>query len=253
MYYFHFTHYAWQDRVFLSDQQFGNPWDLLHLAGEYLLVLGDDVARQEQHTKIIKPSSQPEVISSALLWLNSLTMIRWMVEHRFTTYKNVVPLWIGDIDELLKVWGISMSKSKKWTTKPFYHLLTTDGWALVQEEGKKSWQQLVVFPDVWTMTSYLQSLDEKSMKEILTLHGQSTAKQKSQAFRALKTGKASTLCCTYSQLFQDWHSLKHILLVDQHKRYYKSQQDPRYYVPTVVEELAKVWGIKLEKTWLALQ
>ncbi len=102
MYYYHFTHYAGHDRVFSSDHRFGEPGDLLRVGVEYMLVLGEEISRKEQHTKVRKSTVQPEVVLPGLLSSQSLEMLHRMVEHRFTTYKNVVPLRVGDIDELLK-------------------------------------------------------------------------------------------------------------------------------------------------------
>lgn len=58
-------------------------------------------------------------------------------------------------------------------------------------------------------------------------------------------GHISSLHCTYSQLFQDWKSLKSIILVDSHQRYYKNQQDPRYDTREVVKKMAEIYGAEL--------
>ena len=83
---------------------------------------------------------------------------------------------------------------------------------------------------------------------VLALHGQSTDKQKRDAFRSLKAGKYMTLVCTPSQMFQDWADLKSIVLLDQHKRRYKSQQDPRYDAVRVAQIWAEKAGAELTMT-----
>lgn len=57
-----------------------------------------------------------------------------------------------------------------------------------------------------------------------------------------------TLVCTPSQMFQDWADLKSIVLLDQHKRRYKSQQDPRYDAVRVAQIWAKKAGAELVMT-----
>jgi len=81
---------------------FGEAGDLLGVGVEYMLVLGDEIAWKEQHTKVWKSNLPPEILLPGLLSAHSLTMVHRMVEHRFTTYKNVVPLRVGDVGELLK-------------------------------------------------------------------------------------------------------------------------------------------------------
>lgn len=233
MYYYHFTHYAGNDRVFRSEKIFGEPGDLLSVGGEYMLVLGEEVARKEQHTKPWKSTEEPKLISAWLLSEKSLAMIHRMVEYRFTTYKNVLPLRIGDIDDLIKYKPSRESAPQK-------------------RKKKSAEQQLIIFPDLRTMHAYIAEHKNDLPEVFLTLHSQTSAKQKAQAFRSLKFWKATTVLCTYSQLFQDRAHLTSITLIDQHKWYYKSQQDPRYYVPTVAQQLAKTSGATLEKTWFQL-
>lgn len=78
-------------------------------------------------------------------------MIHRMVEYRFTTYKNVVSLRVGDIDELLKNAPKVLSTGKRKKFKPSYHLLGVHNGRLQSADDKKEGQQLVIFPDVRTM------------------------------------------------------------------------------------------------------
>jgi len=48
------------------------------------------------------------------------------------------------------------------------------------------------------------------------------------------------------EIFQDYDNLKKIIFIDPHKWYYANQQDPRYKVGAVLEEMAKVYGAELE-------
>jgi primosomal protein N' len=56
----------------------------------------------------------------------------------------------------------------------------------------------------------------------------------------------SVILCTYGEIFQDFHDLKKIIFVDPHKWYYASQQDPRYKVGDVLNEMKKIHGAELE-------
>ena len=53
--------------------------------------------------------------------------------------------------------------------------------------------------------------------------------------------------CTYSQIFQDWSDLQVVILHDQHVRWYKHQQDPRYYTPTVVDMMVAHYKASVKK------
>ncbi|MDP2670097.1 MAG: hypothetical protein Q8O99_03820 [bacterium] len=57
---------------------------------------------------------------------------------------------------------------------------------------------------------------------------------------------------THAQIFQDFFDLTSIVLIDQHKRRYKSQQDPRYRTPTVVEQMVNTYGPTLQTTGYTL-
>jgi ribosomal protein S17 len=56
----------------------------------------------------------------------------------------------------------------------------------------------------------------------------------------------SVIICTYAEIFQDFHNLKKIIFIDPHKRYYAHQQDPRYKVGDVLEEMKSLFGAELE-------
>jgi len=56
----------------------------------------------------------------------------------------------------------------------------------------------------------------------------------------------SVIICTYAEIFQDFYDLKKIIFVDPHKRYYANQQDPRYKVGEVIEEMKKIYGAEVE-------
>ena len=56
----------------------------------------------------------------------------------------------------------------------------------------------------------------------------------------IKTGNEKLICTTSSEIFQDYENLKKIYLIEPQKRYYASQQDPRYKVDSVAKKLAEL-------------
>ena len=48
---------------------------------------------------------------------------------------------------------------------------------------------------------------------------------------------------THAEVFQDFANLQAIELVDPHAWYYTNQQDPRYKIPAVIEEMKCLWKI----------
>lgn len=68
----------------------------------------------------------------------------------------------------------------------------------------------------------------------------------------MKIGKLTTVLTTPAHVFQDRHALQSIVLVDAHKRYYKFQQDPRYWLPTLLRRWAAHTGAIYEQTGITL-
>lgn len=87
---------------------------------------------------------------------------------------------------------------------------------------------------------------EKNEERIVRLYSSDTDKQKDIHRWEIKKGIKSVILCTYAELFQDFYDLKKIIFVDPHKRYYASQQDPRYKVADVLAILAQLHDAKIE-------
>jgi len=56
----------------------------------------------------------------------------------------------------------------------------------------------------------------------------------------------STIYASPSEIFHDFYDLKKIIFIDPHKWYYANQQDPRFKVGAVLEEMAKLYEAELE-------
>lgn len=247
MYLFHFSQYAWTDRVFRLDKKIWGVWDIVQLGTDaYGILLGDEIAWKEQVKNVWRSTNESPVIFSGVLSSDALQLINRFVHERYTTYKNSMWLWLHDIDDILK--RIPKKKMKK-SYMPTYNELSVE-WVSLVSWVDTSWQQVCIFPDVRTMEQMMHSQELKKWEAIL--HGKSTKKQKSDVFRWVKTWTIHTLYCTYSQIFHDRYALNNIIIADAHKRYYKHHQDPRYDVQTVIEKMWEVYAANIMKTWFSL-
>lgn len=109
----------------------------------------------------------------------------------------------------------------------------------------KEGQTLIVFPDLWTMFNSTSEQFRES-DGVAFLSATHTEKQKDVHRWKIKKGMKSVILCTYAEIFQDYHDLKKIIFIDPHKRYYANQQDPRYKVGNVLEEMKKLYGAELQ-------
>lgn len=228
MYYYFFDRYYGHDRVAQAVPEWVCAWDFFEARGfGYVLCLWDSVSRVEQYNYPALDLTDAEIIMIApsAMSKQSLVLLHRFTHHWFCPYKKAIPLWISDAGQRAK----RVPKSKR--------------------SKKKNDQSLIVFPNLRSLTHYTNTHD---LDERLILHSQSTIKQKSEAYWSIRSWSTQHLACTYSQIFQDRSQLREITLVDQHTRYYKSQQDPRYHTWVVLDEMSTIFGSRLEKTWLSL-
>lgn len=251
MYLFSFDKYAWFDRVFKVETNYKlNAWDLIDYLWSIFLVLWEKISFESLYIKFwMELSIKPQVVVKNFLSTKTMEFIHYMVYQNYTSYKNVIELFFDyeSADKLLK---LEVSKKKI----PEYADIQIDyNFSKILLSNKKyDWQQLIVFPDLWTMTNYWIENWKLTIEDWVVLHGHATDKQKNIVFWWIKSWKISTLFCTYSQIFQDWKDLKKIIIIDAHKWYYKSQQDPRYYVPSVLNKFADLYWANIEKFWLQI-
>ena len=104
MFVYSFIRYAGHDRVFIADWDGVSEGDLVIFEHEWYLVLGEDVAWKEQYKYPLRSVSNipHEVFIPALLSKETLHLLHRFVYERYTTYKNTIPLFLGDMDELVK-------------------------------------------------------------------------------------------------------------------------------------------------------
>lgn len=250
MYIFSFNRFAWFDRVFklktLENKELNKllvRWNLLKYQDDIFLCLWDEVSFKEQYEYKYEINNQDiSLISKSFLTNETLDMVNWMVYWRYSNYKSVLKYFISfDIEWLISRWKIQDTKSKK---KIINNEMLVQDWKFQISDKKIDGQQLLIFPDLWTL---FNTLDESilSLKWNIFLKSNDTQNQKDKKRWMIKNWEINNVFCTHSELFQDWKSLKKIILIDPYKRYYENQQDPRYNVKTVVEKMSKIYWAEL--------
>ncbi len=239
MYYFCFDRFVGWDMVIYSTLGSSKAGELWRNGENFFLCLWDFIAFPELYLHK-EPLVLWELVEKSFLAAKSIDLIHWMVYEWYSSYKSVIPLFLGnDLLSLLKY-------KKKWLENQTPPLSYEKAELRIREskENLGQAQQLFVFPDLWTMVQILEKswFDEKNY---CVLHSATSYAYKQKTFWWIKSGKVSTLFSTHSQIFQDWKNLKRIEMIDPAKRYYKSQQDPRYSTADVVTKMADLYGVKL--------
>jgi len=210
--------------------------DFLLIDEEYVVCLWTHITAHE----LIKGEAtavRQEIIETALCSNQTMRLMHQFVWQWFTSYTNTIPLRIwSDIQALLKRRPKKVSPiSRSWEMwfSPEGNLLFTSGSDTTQ-------QQLIVFPDIWTMH---QQLPVRLFEQpwVARRHSWLTALQKAVIFWGCKKWTIHTLITTPAWVFQDRQSLSAIFIVDMHKRWYKSAKDPRYRTPTVLAHFEQVY------------
>ena len=246
MYLYWFNKYAWIDKVWKVDDNFIEEtkikkWDLLNIWEDYYLVLWKEVSFIEQYVYWIKSDiSKIQIIEKRLLNKQNIELLHRMVYQRYSTYKNVSKLFLPqEIDKL-----IDRKISKKIFKNDNFNLLEID---ILSEkiELNIDWQILFVFPDLRTLIN-LTSSDIRNAKWVDLLVSTNTQNQKDKSRRNIKNWNTKIIFATHSEIFQNYKRLSKIIIIQPHKRYYSSQQDPRYKTFDVVKKLAEIWGCKID-------
>lgn len=212
--------------------------DLLVFGNQYFLAIGETLVFSEQYLHL--ETVKAELVYKEFMIQPTLKLFHWMVETYYTTYKSVIRLFVtNDIEKLLeREWKLKAQSSKlKAAVQSWGFSLSDIG------------QTLIVFPDLRTM---FNSTDEafRESEGVAFLSATQTEKQKDVHRWEIKKWMKSVIVCTYAEIFQDFHNLKKIIFVDPHKRYYANQQDPRYKVGEVIEEMKKLYGAEVEIMWV---
>jgi len=236
-------------RVFKTTDTIGNPWDLFKNDQDIFLVLGEEISFFEKYNTLYPFLEKKEKKSESNQWLfiepqnetqkaeikmnttlisehffdeKYLNLLHWMVNERFSDYKNVMKYFIPlDIESLLKREPLSAKQ-------------------------QHSQQNLYIFPDNRTRFNFLWT-HYKADKTHLQLFSTDTDKKKNENRRAIKYGQAQHIFVTQSEIFQPYNNLKTIYFIDPYKRYYHNQQDPRYSIKTVVKKLQELYQTEVKE------
>lgn len=242
MFLYAFGHYAGIDRVFVAPKSFWEKsWTLLQTPqGECFLILWNKVAFPERYTRVFD-KIPAKITKKHTITTKTMDHIHRMVAHRYTTYKKVIPLFLPHGITTYFHLLTKKSTGKKPSHSPFLY----QNFELIQQWQKKDWQQLIVFPNVWTMRMLCPKSFFTSQKpsNVVLIHAKLTDRQKIVLQQKIRCGLVDTVCTTPWEIFQDRKKLTHLQLVDEHKRYYSNQQDPRYKVPVVIEWMKKKYRI----------
>ena len=135
MYLYHFNSYIGTDRVSFTEQDLGKPGDLFFYKTEYVLILGSDVAWKEQ----IKSEWKFDVGHiheryGGVIDGITLLMIHWFANERYTTYKNTLPLWIHDVEDIVKRSQTTDYRLQKKKKKIHTKKIIIEGGRLVQSD-----------------------------------------------------------------------------------------------------------------------
>lgn len=238
-----------QDKVvkITTDFEGIKPWMMLRTEKDYLLALGDSLSFPSLYDQEEQLSAKEILETTPLLSNKCIEIIHYLVYRNYTVYRNIVPFFVGNDMEIL------MKKKSSSKKKPeFFQLMLW--WHKYSFDNKlSSWQQLLVFPDLWTIQNFYQIHQDSLDKDtVLILSWASTSIAVAKAFRAIKNWQISTVLTTHSQLFFDRCDLKSITIFDSHKWYYKSQQDPRYRTPDVLQKMSELYWAKFEEIGLKL-
>jgi len=206
------------------------------------LCLWDEISFQEQYEyKYEINVSDISLISQSFLTDKTLDMVNRMVYRWYSNYKSVLKYFVSfDIEWIMNRWKISNKKIKIKNNE-----IIVKNWLIRVAENKINWQQLVIFPDLWTMFNVV---DENILlaKWNMVLKSNDTQNQKDKKWWMIKNGDINNVFCTHWEIFQDRNDLKKIILIDPYKRYYENQQDPRYSVNDVVKKMEEIYWSKTE-------
>lgn len=226
MYLYDFAHQNWQDGVLWSpwvDQKY-KTWDLLYRNEHYFLVLWDEISFSELYRDVCEESDF-KLVEKKFLHKTTMERIHWMVYQRYSNYKSIIKLFLdSDIPALL-------SKIPKKTKKAQKSELHIGQHHIVAEEG----QVLCVFPDLRSIKNTIGLASSA-----LLLSSLDTQSKKNTHRASIRSGAENMIVSTSSEIFQDFNSLQKIYFIEPQKRYYASQQEPRYKVKSVLEKLAEI-------------
>ena len=232
MYLFSFKQFARYDRVFHSLFPVWKAGDLIQCGSDFLLNLWDEIAFPELIRTQFMATSPCKVVYPWFFDEKFLALLHRMVSQRYSTYNNVMKYFVSfEIQQLLARESKAKINNKK---------LNLNKTSIPFSESK---QNLVIIPDNRSRENQLSEFF--SQDSITHLHSTDTQNRKDLHRREIKKSKVGIIVATQSEIFQPFQNLETITLIDGFKRYYHNQQDPRYDVITVANQLQKIRNCKI--------
>lgn len=224
-------------------------WDLIQLEQELFLVKDN-----KQNWKTIKWNV---VYLWNLFEPRTIEFQEFFQKYRFCWYFKVFGLYIKDYWKICKLKLPQIKRAQKndrnWSYVSEYknyenfqdyikmwdqNIKTINYWFFENFKAWE-WQNLFIFPDIWSINSFVQTIDF----DYTILNSSSTSLSKMRTFLEIKKWKEKNIITTSSGVFQDRKNLQSIFLFDPYKWYYKNQQNPRYYVPDLVKQIAFFYNV----------
>jgi len=244
MFLYSFTNHFGYDRVAIGPEKIPKKHklgDLLWVDKNYALLLWEEVSFLEQYNYHRRWPRDVIEYYPKFFFPKTVKMIHRMRDQRFSPYKKIIPLYLDqDLDYLLQ--KKSNKKGPKDLTHTVFSFNKKDN-IILQTTQKKSGQQLIVFPDLWTLYNMVEV--EKLESDSVILTSQSTKLQQAKAFWGVSNGTISTIVTTFSNMFQNRKQLESMTIVHPEKRYYNNQQEPRYKSIPTLKKMAEIYWADL--------
>ena len=247
MYCYFPEHRFGQDMIAWTTWVVWNPGDLVLIDDRYALIWWEHIQRSDDR-QWSYTAVKTELLLPALLSQRTRTDIDQVVCYWLSSYASVLPLRVGSDIVALDKYAQKKKQSLGRSREVFFSesdILSFRACDLTHR------QQLIIFPDIWTMH---QQLPQKVFDQpwVARWHSGLTSIQKAKIFRWCKSGQIHTLMTTPAWIFQDWCDIWSICLVDAHKWWYKTGHEPRCRIPTVIRYRSKTWNISYTYSWVLL-
>lgn len=221
-----------------------NAGDFVMVDGQEALLLWEQCTASELikwHVTVVNT----ELIYKSLMTPQAVEQVHQFVWERFSTYANTIPLRLwNDFSVLMKrSWKKINTAERHWEVS-----WLKIGWVEFKSYSWVRKQQLLIFPDLRTMH---QQIPTRVFQQpwVCRWHAWLTALQKATIFWWVKTGQIHTVITTPAWVFHDWLLLWDVFIIDTHKRWYKSAQDPRYRTPSICYSIQKIYWNQLFTSW----
>lgn len=143
----------------------------------------------------------------------------------------------------------SLKKLPSWSTSLLYWV-TGSGKTqiyikLIQEVITSWWQALLLIPEIILTSQIGEKLQKYFWKDIIFIHSHISPLKKIQYYRDIASGDAQIIIWTRSALFYPYHSLKYIIIDEEHDKSYISDTSPRYHTKTLALKMSEIYRSSL--------